>query len=65
MWWRWFLSAENGDFLFKTLTSITLNVSKTGIFIMLIARTGKFSGLIEKKVANSELEEVVMYVIKK
>ena len=65
IWWRWFLSAEKGDFLFKILTNITLNVSKTGIFIMLIARTGKFSSLIEKTLAKSELDEVVIYVIKK
>ena len=65
IWWRWFLSAEKGDFLFKILTNITLNVSKTGIFIMLIARTGKFSSFIEKTVAKSELSEVVIYVIKK
>ena len=32
---------------------------------MLIARTGKFSSLIEKTVAKSELDEVLMYVIKK
>ena len=32
---------------------------------MLIARTGKFSGLIEKTADKSEVVEVVIYVIKK
>ena len=49
IWWMWFLYAAKGDFLFKILTSMTLKVSKTGIFIMATANTARFSTFVEKK----------------
>ena len=58
IWCKWFVSAEKGDFLFNTLTSITLRVSSTGIEINEIAITGIFSSFIEKT-STSLVDEAV------